>query len=632
MRPPTENEGVGLPATARMNVVILAALCAAVIGLYILTVRDKPIVALGSVDPSRAYYNLLVDGFRSGHLYLKRDVPAGLAQLPNPWDPKANAAYRAAPKSLGALHDLSYYRGKLYLYFGVTPALLLFWPAVALFHHYLSHAEAVFIFVSGGLLAGAGLLRAIWRRYFAEGGVLPLFAGVAALGLATGIPIILQRPDVWEVPISCGYALIMLAFAALWRSLHERARKARWLALASLAFGLAVGARPSLLFGAVILLGPLAQAWMTSQAHGGRRWREMAPLAAAILVPLVAVGFGLALYNYLRFGSPAEFGQRYQMAGDAQTAKNFATGNVPFNFFSYFVALPEWSRHFPFVRSVQTQPLLPGHLPVEFSFGVLTGAPFVLLALGAPLAWRAAGDRPALKIFVLTVAVYFLTTAATLCFFYGNCVRYELDFAPPLMLLAAIGFMSLARASAGSSWPGIIRIGGCALLLYSIAFNLWYGARRNLEMKCEHGVSLFQDGFRKQGIAEIKACLRIDPDFADAHINLGTALAQSSDDPREALVEFATALRLKPKDAEAHNDLGTVLTQFPGHDRQALAEFQIAIRLKPDYAAAHSNLGCALSNIPGRRPEALTELRTALRLDPAMKAASTKLSQLLAER
>ena len=53
----------------------------------------------------------------------------------------------------------------------------------------------------------------------------------------------------------------MLALAAIWKALHEPERRGWWLAAASLAYGLAVGARPSLLFGAVILLVPVAQAW-----------------------------------------------------------------------------------------------------------------------------------------------------------------------------------------------------------------------------------------------------------------------------------------------------------------------------------------------------------------------------------
>ena len=66
------------------------------------------------------------------------------------------------------LLDMSYYKGKLYLYFGVTPAVVLFWPYVALTGHYLSQKDAAVIFCVVGFLASVGLLCALWRRYFAE--------------------------------------------------------------------------------------------------------------------------------------------------------------------------------------------------------------------------------------------------------------------------------------------------------------------------------------------------------------------------------------------------------------------------------------------------------------------------------
>ena len=97
---------------------------------------------------------------------------------------------------LSGLLDLSYYKGRLYLYFGVTPALILFWPFAALTGHYLFHRQAVAIFCAMGFLASVGLLRAMWRRYFAEASVGVVVACVMALGLATGVPVLLSQSDV----------------------------------------------------------------------------------------------------------------------------------------------------------------------------------------------------------------------------------------------------------------------------------------------------------------------------------------------------------------------------------------------------------------------------------------------------
>ena len=42
-----------------------------------------------------------------------------------------------------------------------------------------------------------------------------------ALGLATFMPFLLARCEIYEVSISCGYAFVMLALAAIWKALHE---------------------------------------------------------------------------------------------------------------------------------------------------------------------------------------------------------------------------------------------------------------------------------------------------------------------------------------------------------------------------------------------------------------------------
>ena len=61
----------------------------------------------------------------------------------------------------------------------------------------------------------------------------------------------------------------------------------------------------------------------------------------------------------------------------------------------------------------------------------------------------------------------------------------------------------------------------------------------------------------------------------------------------EAVAAFRTAIRLQPDDAAAHYNLGNAL-RGQGKVDEAVAECRTAIRLRPDDAEAHSNLGVAL--------------------------------------
>jgi tetratricopeptide (TPR) repeat protein len=107
----------------------------------------------------------------------------------------------------------------------------------------------------------------------------------------------------------------------------------------------------------------------------------------------------------------------------------------------------------------------------------------------------------------------------------------------------------------------------------------------------------------------------VSPDDALAHLNLGNALLEIPDRMPDAISEYQRTLRIYPNYAEAHNNLGAILLKS-GRTTEAVAEYEAAVHLDPDYPDAHSNLGSALSQIPGRLKEATAELETAVRLDP----------------
>ena len=92
---------------------------------------------------------------------------------------------------------------------------------------------------------------------------------------------------------------------------------------------------------------------------------------------------------------------------------------------------------------------------------------------------------------------------------------------------------------------------------------------------------------------------------------------------QEAIAELRAAIRLIPDDADAHNNLGLALAD-QGKLEQAIAEHRAAIRIEPDLAEAHCNLGVALAK-QGKRDEAIAALRKAR--DHAQS--SSKLSQLI---
>jgi tetratricopeptide (TPR) repeat protein len=585
---------------------ILAAVCALVIGVYAYIAHSGHVVSR-DVNPGDEYYNLLVQGFRAGQLSLKKEVPVGLARLADPYNPTANARFRYVSDNL---HDLSYYRGKLYLYYGVTPALILFWPFVALTGHFLSERLAVTVFCAVGFLVSVGLLRALWRRHFSEVSIWVVAAGVLALGLATAVPVMLPRSAYNEVAVGCGYMLTMLALAAIWCALHEPERRCRWLTAASLAYGLAAGARPSLLFGAVILLVPVAQ----TRRERKRFWHEL----AAATVPIALVGLGLMLYNELRFENPFEFGLHYALATFRSITRDyFLPHYLWFNFRIYFLEPAHWGMRFPFVHEIAASPKPTGYGRIEVPFGVLANTPLVWLALVAPLAWRwrSAETRPfQLKAFAIAVALLFAGCVLPLGFFESSAVRYEVDFLPGLVLLGLIGILGLERALASRGVARlVVRLGWVLLLAFSVAFNLLWTVAYYAVKYNELAYGRLVNGSFQEAIKFHERALQIDPYLSEAYNDLGMTLGRLGK-PVEAMEQFELALRANPELADAHNNLGVALLR-QGRLQEATEHFQQALRTDPNHAEACANLGLALQ-MSGKVSEAIEHYEQALRIRP----------------
>ena len=89
-----------------------------------------------------------------------------------------------------------------------------------------------------------------------------------------------------------------------------------------------------------------------------------------------------------------------------------------------------------------------------------------------------------------------------------------------------------------------------------------------------------------------RAVLRLSPDDANTHFNLGIVL-QSKGDLEGAERSYRSALRLSPDNANTHNNLGGVL-----HDKGDLEgaerSYRAALRLSPDHASTHKYLRIVL--------------------------------------
>jgi tetratricopeptide (TPR) repeat protein len=136
------------------------------------------------------------------------------------------------------------------------------------------------------------------------------------------------------------------------------------------------------------------------------------------------------------------------------------------------------------------------------------------------------------------------------------------------------------------------------------------------------GVVLENKGQLDEAISQFQEAVKLKPDAENAHRILGNALFEKRRFD-EAISQFQEALRLNPDDIAAYNDLGNSLAS-KGQTDEAVSQYRAAIRLKPDFAEAHHNLGTVLGR-QGRLDEAIGQLQEAIRLKPDYAAAHNNL-------
>ena len=125
---------------------------------------------------------------------------------------------------------------------------------------------------------------------------------------------------------------------------------------------------------------------------------------------------------------------------------------------------------------------------------------------------------------------------------------------------------------------------------------------------------------------EYRKAIRINPDYADAYYNLGILLKDLKRF-EEAEKEYREVIRINPNDGEARNNLGNLLSNLKRFE-EAEKEYREVIRINPDYAKAHYNLGILLDDLK-RFEEAEKEYREVIRINPDFAAAHNNLGILL---
>ncbi len=402
-------------------------------------------------------YNQLADAFLHFHLWIVH-VPSEALGPGNPYDPAQRSAF------LWRYPDYSLYGHYLYITWGAVPVLVLLVPL-----HLLGFEPSGSVISTPFAIVGIGFALATLRVILRQIGAVRMWMCVLAgltLAFASTMPFIVRFPLVYHEEIASAYCFAMVTVWLAVTAVVNRRASLKRLMLLSLSVGLATGSRPTLALLALLLI-PVYAALRTTRPRLG--------LVAALTAPLGVCMVLLLAYNQARFGSPLEYGARFQITGPSTFNAHFGElGYLSPSFWAYLLAPPRLVALFPFILITYPQTSYPLSLPAHYAplseetGGLFMMAPIAIFLVALPWIWR---RRPAL---LGSLSPFFvaLVCAGVACMtfvsyeIYESSERYETDYMT-LLLFAALAVWLALSGKDNPRGRRLIRIGGGLLAVWS---------------------------------------------------------------------------------------------------------------------------------------------------------------------
>ena len=300
-----------------------------------------------TVVKNKNQYELMAEALLDGKLYLDYDdVDSRLLEMENPYDTAARKEQK--------IHyhwDHAFYDGRYYVYFGIVPVLLLFLPFRVITGTALTTYHATQIFVGAAIIGLFFFFRLLAKKYFPKIPIAVYLLLGASVSLASMAHCI-AKPAMYMTAFSAGICMeiwsLYFYMKAVWATEDEN-RALLTAFFGALLGALAFGCRPPIALANIVVIPCLVHF-----LRGRRITRELLLKLLAAASPYIVIGILLMLYNYVRFDSPFEFGQKYQLTvadqseyGDLMlklTSRNRINGLI-----YLFLRSRNLSEEFPFI-------------------------------------------------------------------------------------------------------------------------------------------------------------------------------------------------------------------------------------------------------------------------------------------
>ncbi len=392
------------------------------------------------------YYDKLATAFADGSLSLEETPDPTLLALANPYNPAERSGLRVPT-------DYSLYKGKYYLYFGPVPALFLtiskFLGFALLGDQYLA-----FTFICGIFVVQTLLIVFLWKSYFPE---IPRWMATISIvfsGLTTPFIWILTQAKFYEAASTSGQFFFLVGVYFVFTGYFKENVSNKRLMMAGISWAFALGSRliqilPIGFIGLIVVL--LSIRIKRGKVVLLRSISSIIWLSTPIIIGAICIGW----YNWARFGSFFETGFYYELAGpylQKYYQQLFSPIYLLPNLYNYLFMKPGIIDRFPLLHSetgigITKFPFL--MVPPIYFTGPLTGifysTPFILFAGLLGFADKdkpnnIPGSKGLIGWIVIVLLGAFLLEFAPFASYFWVETRFFIDFIPPLILLAILGF------------------------------------------------------------------------------------------------------------------------------------------------------------------------------------------------
>lgn len=385
----------------------------------------------GNLNP----YNQTLDAFLKKQVSLDIDVQPELETLDNVYDTSERNE-----KEIHGRWDYAYYKGKYYCYFGCAPVLTYNLPYYLITGKLPSTGMTLGFFSVLAAYFLCRMLLAAVRLFAPKANLLIILSFMAVTPGLSGLYYCVNVGSTYNIPIACGLCWL---FLCLWTGFEacltsKKPLKLVLLSVSGISLAFCTASRPGIALCSVILI-PLF--------IGILRNKEQKPVfrgaqAVCFCVPLLIGGILLMMYNNARFGSPFDFGYKYQLTVSNISANKLSLAGLPPMLYHYFFQLPRAAGVFPFFEptycvlyNYQKYTYLADCIGV-FTYPVIT-AGFLMI----PSAFRKnkfsnnCGATAIQQRWVVILCFVMALFIAWQDFCLGGAVtRYVLDFMPLLMI------------------------------------------------------------------------------------------------------------------------------------------------------------------------------------------------------